>query len=165
MATALGTGLGTAMSYPSSPPHHIRPSHRHSTSATAPGPPRYRHRSNSRDSRSSSQGRLPPRSPSPAGEGHGDVGTFLGPLPSVLPPLPFPLGSRPPRFNPTAFVRAREQRRQEAELRRSVVPQPCHSALTHRQFFWRARGRHLCSLQQMIPWVQAEAATWDRVKC
>uniref|UniRef100_A0A8C9FCM7 Centrosomal protein CCDC61 n=1 Tax=Pavo cristatus TaxID=9049 RepID=A0A8C9FCM7_PAVCR len=63
-----------------------------STSATAPG-----HRSNSRDSRSSSQGRLPPRSPSPA-------------------------GSRPPRFNPTAFVRAREQRRQEAELRRQKLP-------------------------------------------
>ncbi|XP_019475253.1 coiled-coil domain-containing protein 61 isoform X2 [Meleagris gallopavo] len=94
----------------------------HSTSATAPGPPRYRHRSNSRDGRSSSQGRLPPRSPSPAGEGHGDVGTFLGPPPNVLPPLPFPLGSRPPRFNPTAFVRAREQRRQEAELRRQKLP-------------------------------------------
>ncbi|XP_019475255.1 coiled-coil domain-containing protein 61 isoform X7 [Meleagris gallopavo] len=93
----------------------------HSTSATAPGPPRYRHRSNSRDGRSSSQGRLPPRSPSPAGEGHGDVGTFLGPPPNVLPPLPFPLGSRPPRFNPTAFVRAREQRRQEAELRRHLI--------------------------------------------
>ncbi|XP_042685578.1 centrosomal protein CCDC61 isoform X2 [Centrocercus urophasianus] len=68
-----------------------------STSATAPGPPRNRHRSNSRDSRSSSQGRLPPRSPSPA-------------------------GSRPPRFNPTAFVRAREQQRQEAELRRQKLP-------------------------------------------
>ncbi|XP_021239660.1 coiled-coil domain-containing protein 61 isoform X3 [Numida meleagris] len=68
-----------------------------STSATAPGPLRDRHRSNSRDSRSSSQSHLPPRSPSPA-------------------------GSRPPRFNPTAFVRAREQRRQEAELRRQQLP-------------------------------------------
>ncbi|XP_042685577.1 centrosomal protein CCDC61 isoform X1 [Centrocercus urophasianus] len=93
-----------------------------STSATAPGPPRNRHRSNSRDSRSSSQGRLPPRSPSPAGERHGDVGTFLGPHANVLPPLLFSLGSRPPRFNPTAFVRAREQQRQEAELRRQKLP-------------------------------------------
>ncbi|OXB52804.1 hypothetical protein ASZ78_009483 [Callipepla squamata] len=67
-----------------------------STSATAPGPPRDHRCSSSRDRRSSSQGRLPPRSPSPA-------------------------GSRLPRFNPTAFVRAREQRRQEVELRRHLT--------------------------------------------
>ncbi|XP_072202564.1 centrosomal protein CCDC61 isoform X2 [Excalfactoria chinensis] len=68
-----------------------------STSATAQGLPRDCPRSNSQESRSSSQGRLPPQSPSPA-------------------------GSRPPRFNPTAFVRAREQRRQETELRRQKLP-------------------------------------------
>lgn len=49
------------------------------------------------------------------------MGTFLGPPPNVLPPLLFSLGSRPPRFNPTAFVRAREQRRQETELQRQKL--------------------------------------------
>ncbi|XP_065589582.1 centrosomal protein CCDC61 isoform X2 [Cyrtonyx montezumae] len=68
-----------------------------STSPTKPDPPRDHHCSSSRDRHSSSQGRRPPRSPSPA-------------------------GSRLPRFNPTAFVRAREQRRQEAELRRQQLP-------------------------------------------
>ncbi|XP_075302230.1 centrosomal protein CCDC61 isoform X2 [Opisthocomus hoazin] len=49
-------------------------------------------RSASRESRGGSQGRPPPRSPSPA-------------------------GSRPPRFDPTAFVRARQRRQKEAELK------------------------------------------------
>ncbi|XP_064296139.1 centrosomal protein CCDC61-like [Phalacrocorax carbo] len=47
-------------------------------------------RSASRESRSCSQGRPQPRSPSPA-------------------------GPRPPRFDPTAFVRARQRRQKEAE--------------------------------------------------
>ncbi|KAM9211280.1 LOW QUALITY PROTEIN: centrosomal protein CCDC61 [Leptosomus discolor] len=46
----------------------------------------------SRESRGSSQGRAPLRSPSPA-------------------------GSRPPRFDPTAFVRGRQRRQQEAKLK------------------------------------------------
>ncbi|NXC50550.1 CCD61 protein, partial [Penelope pileata] len=65
-----------------------------STSTMALAPSQDRHRTASRHSRSSSsQGHLPPRSPSPA-------------------------GSRLPRFDPTAFVRARKQKRQETELRR-----------------------------------------------
>eukprot|EP00076_Gallus_gallus_P013800 XP_015132430.1 coiled-coil domain-containing protein 61 isoform X1 [Gallus gallus] len=116
-----------------------------STSATAPGCPQDRRRSNSRDSRSSSQGRLPPRSPSPAGEGHRDMGTFLRPLPNVLPPLLFPLGSRPPRFNPTAFVRSREQRRQEAELRRQKLPRGTVSSGDN----CRRRGRRSSSAESL----------------
>ncbi|XP_075581518.1 centrosomal protein CCDC61 [Pelecanus crispus] len=49
-------------------------------------------RSASRESRGGSQGRPPLRSPSPA-------------------------GPRPPRFDPTAFVRARQRRQKEAELK------------------------------------------------
>lgn len=91
-----------------------------STSATAPGCPQDRRRSNSRDSRSSSQGRLPPRSPSPA-------------------------GSRPPRFNPTAFVRSREQRRQEAELRRQKLPRGTVSSGDN----CRRRGRRSSSAESL----------------
>ncbi|NXL54938.1 CCD61 protein, partial [Podilymbus podiceps] len=50
-------------------------------------------RSTSRESRGGSQGRPPPRSPSPA-------------------------GPRPPRFDPTAFVRARQRRQKEVELKK-----------------------------------------------
>ncbi|XP_054667430.1 centrosomal protein CCDC61 isoform X2 [Grus americana] len=64
-----------------------RPQERRSLSGT-----RHPSRSASRESRGGSQGRPPPRSPSPA-------------------------GSRPPRFDPTAFVRARQRRQKEAELK------------------------------------------------
>ncbi|XP_075594710.1 centrosomal protein CCDC61 isoform X2 [Balearica regulorum gibbericeps] len=71
-----------------------------SPAGTIPGPrerrslsgTRHPSRSASRESRGGSQGRPPPRSPSPA-------------------------GSRPPRFDPTAFVRARQRRQKEAELK------------------------------------------------
>ncbi|XP_062454236.1 centrosomal protein CCDC61 isoform X4 [Rhea pennata] len=74
--------------------------------AAAWPPPRQR--SASRESRGGSQSRLPRQSPSPA-------------------------GSRPPRFDPTAFVKAKERKQKEAELRncRSVselLPPPLSSA-------------------------------------
>ncbi|KAM9258586.1 centrosomal protein CCDC61 [Morus bassanus] len=65
-----------------------RPQERRSLSGSRPPPSR----SASRESRGGSQGRPPPRSPSPA-------------------------GPRPPRFDPTAFVRARQRRQKEAELK------------------------------------------------
>ncbi|XP_068766496.1 centrosomal protein CCDC61 [Struthio camelus] len=56
-----------------------------------------RQRSTSRESRGGSQSRLPRRSPSPA-------------------------GSRPPRFDPTAFVKAKERKQKEAELKNQRRP-------------------------------------------
>ncbi|XP_064359054.1 centrosomal protein CCDC61 isoform X2 [Dromaius novaehollandiae] len=56
-----------------------------------------RRRSASGESRAGSRGRPPPRSPSPA-------------------------GPRPPRFDPTAFVRARERKQREAELKNQRQP-------------------------------------------
>lgn len=47
------------------------------------------------------------------GTGHGSP----PPHPDPLLCLPLP-GSRPPRFDPTAFVRARQRRQKEAELRK-----------------------------------------------
>ncbi|XP_062454234.1 centrosomal protein CCDC61 isoform X2 [Rhea pennata] len=63
--------------------------------AAAWPPPRQR--SASRESRGGSQSRLPRQSPSPA-------------------------GSRPPRFDPTAFVKAKERKQKEAELRNPRRP-------------------------------------------
>uniref|UniRef100_A0A8C8AG61 Centrosomal protein CCDC61 n=1 Tax=Otus sunia TaxID=257818 RepID=A0A8C8AG61_9STRI len=84
-----------------------------------PSPPQERRsgsapRSASRESRSGSQGRPPPRSPSPAEGGGGH--SLPPPHPNT--PFPSPPGSRPPRFDPTAFVRARQRRQ---ELKKSVV--------------------------------------------
>ncbi|KAF1584315.1 Coiled-coil domain-containing protein 61, partial [Eudyptes moseleyi] len=72
---------------------------RRTPAGTAPRPQERRSpsgarpRSASRESHGGSQGRPPPRSPSPA-------------------------GPRPPRFDPTAFVRARQRRQKEAELKK-----------------------------------------------
>ncbi|KAM6038290.1 LOW QUALITY PROTEIN: centrosomal protein CCDC61 [Chlamydotis macqueenii] len=107
-------GRGTATSTAPRPPE------RRSTSA-----PRLRPRSTSRESRRGDRGRPPPppaRSPSPAGEGRPGAAR----APCFVASAPRHLCSVPgPRFDPTAFVRARRRRQEEAELKKSAAPRGC----------------------------------------
>ncbi|KAL9833890.1 LOW QUALITY PROTEIN: centrosomal protein CCDC61 [Geothlypis trichas] len=79
--------------------------------SASPAPRAQERRSASLESHRSSRGRPSPKSPSPA-------------------------GSRPPRFDPTAFVRARQHRQREAELRnqrRGVASGSSSPARSHRR--------------------------------
>ncbi|EMP25216.1 Coiled-coil domain-containing protein 61 [Chelonia mydas] len=76
-----------------------------------------RPRSTSREGRGGSQTRLPRQSPSPATITHRSQVWQQQPPPlTPLPVSPFP-GTRPPRFDPTAFVKAKERKQKEAELK------------------------------------------------
>ncbi|XP_074990595.1 centrosomal protein CCDC61 isoform X1 [Calonectris borealis] len=88
---------------------------------TAPRP--QERRSASRESRGGSRGRPPPRSPSPA-------------------------GPRPPRFDPTAFVRDRQRRQKEVELKNqrrgaafgSASPARSRGRSSSAESFWSRRS-------------------------
>ncbi|XP_074713466.1 centrosomal protein CCDC61 [Strix uralensis] len=96
------------------------------------GPPQERRsgsapRSASRESRGGSQGRPPPRSPSPA-------------------------GPRPPRFDPTAFVRARQRRQELKNQRRGAAFGSTSPA--------RSRGRS-SSAESFRSWRSAVSSSSD----